>query len=142
MHSTWAVSRNWYKFVVDVKIRVTSRVSLLRLSRRGCIRGSSSRFHRFLLKILKHLKKYHPKILIRSSSTSDQRCTPLTKGVPAASPRDIVARYKGIPLYPFVSGDHNPRFRRWDTFCVRDASLEGRRSAKNQYFLWDFFKVL
>ena len=33
------------------------RVSLLCLSRRGCIRASSTRFHRFLLKILKHFKK-------------------------------------------------------------------------------------
>ena len=27
-----------------------------------------------------------------------------------------------------------------DTFCVRDASFEGRRSASNQYFLMGFFK--
>ena len=31
-----------------------TRVSLLRLSRRGCILLSSTRFYRFLLKILKH----------------------------------------------------------------------------------------
>ena len=79
-------------------------------------------------------KKMRPKILITSWSASFQRGIPHAEGVLSAPKREAVTRYKGIQRKYKGNTKELQRETLRDAFCVRDASLEGRRSASNQYF--------